>query len=129
VKLEYLRQTDTKDPRRSIVRLYDFKPGELQALIEIFRRLSKRRKTEVRLERKSFTEPIEGCRLLLKRGDSDRGISDLGGNYLECELKGESWETAALRAESLVAAACGSFQWLCDLAAPIEFLLSRDGRW
>ena len=129
MKLEYLRETDPEDPRRSIVRLYDFKPSEVLKLIEVLRRLSKRRNPPVRLDQMSFIEPIGGCCLLLKCGDSDRGISDLGNNYLECELREESWETAAQRAELLVAAEAGAFNWLYDVDAPTEFLLSLDGGW
>jgi hypothetical protein len=129
VKLEYLRQIDPEDPRRSIVRLYEHKPGEVLQLIDVLRALSNRRKTEVGLETMSFVEPIDGCRLLLKCGDSDKGIVDLGSCCLECELKEESWETAARRAESLIAAGAGAFQWLYDVATPIEFLLSLDGSW
>ncbi len=124
MKLEYIQES-----KESLIRLYGFTTKELSLLSKAFRGLTVRDQT-IQLEEMPFVEPMGGCKLTLKCGERDKGITPMDrDNSFECELTAKSWEHAADLADGLAGSVAGSFQWLYEVATPIQFLLSQSGAW
>jgi hypothetical protein len=132
MKLDHLEHTDREYPEDSIVRLYAFEPSEVVQLLDLFRNLADNPGVAVQLDEVPLVQSIGGCRILLKCGETDSGITKLAGykNSFECTLTAEGWRHAAYLAEWFtVKREPNTYQWLYDLDTHIDFLLSPVGVW
>ncbi|MCP4722311.1 MAG: hypothetical protein GY860_22855, partial [Desulfobacteraceae bacterium] len=99
-------------------------------LLDIFTALSNGQMSEIELSSLSFVCPIADVSLLLKVGMKDKGISQISEQSFECILSITGWENARYLTEPF----CDSnhlhgYQWLYDLNADMDLLLSTDGKW
>lgn len=126
MKLEYLENVN--DHSDGIVRLYDFDSQEIIQLCAALRNSVVDSKLELTFSSLSFIQTIN-CDLTLKISPNDKGISETSKSALYCELTSEAYLKMIDLVEPFSKPESTGFQWLYDLDSPIEFLLSKNGKW
>lgn len=126
MKLEYL--VNVNDHSDGIVRLYDFETQEIVQLCAALRSSVVDLKHELKLSSLNFIQTIN-CDLTLNISPNDKGISETSKSVLYCELTSEAYLKMIELIEPFSKPESTGFQWLYDLDSPIEFLLSKSGKW
>src|SRR5437879_12497116 len=75
MKIEFLKSGSPDCP---LIRLYEFKPSEAQALRRIALQLARGRIQRVPLHNEQGILAIGGCQLALSREERDRGVFETG---------------------------------------------------
>jgi hypothetical protein len=128
MKLEYLAAGSEDCP---LIRLFHFDVVEARQLSHIFHELADGTRSECELHSEPMIESISGCRLTLRAGGRDRGITQNTPLNFTCEFTviGEGWLEMAEKVESLYATGIlTGHQWL-NGDWNIAFLLSPSGQW
>ena len=73
-------------------------------------------------------DQVNGCRLYLRAGQSDKGLRAVAPGVFECVLTEYAWDTMAGLVEPLCETDAQGYQWLNE-SAGIRLLLSHDGKW
>ena len=90
MKLEYLPD----GPKDSgLIRLYDYGSSEVRELRKLTGELATGARERIALNEERWVAPVEGCKLLLRRGERNSGIRQLGSLKFECELSADGWNT------------------------------------
>ena len=130
MKIEFLTNYDSSNPKDCIFRIYDFNSEEVKKLVVIFREVAEGVTPEIDLGHQNFICPIGGVTLELRLGSIDEGIFQISDNDFLCTLSKSGWENAIDLAQPFVESEnINGYQWLYDLNSNIEFLLSRNGKW
>lgn len=126
MKLQYLHNGSADCP---LIRLYEFTPGEVMKLKEMFDSLALGSHTNLQLHRQAFIEPVDRCQLDLRLATSDVGILQTAPGSFTGALTQGAWADVAGLTDPL----CGRFepntyQWLNE-DGPVSLLLSHSGTW
>jgi hypothetical protein len=125
MKLEFLASGSPDCP---LFRLFAFKDEAVTQLRILLQSMSSGSANNVALHELPGFEQVNGCRLYLRAGESDKGLRVVTPGVFECVLSGYAWDTMAELVEPLCQPAAQGYQWLCGPPG-IRLLLSRDGRW
>ena len=130
-----------------MLRLHDFDEMELRQLRELFNGLASGRCAYVALHEEPYIRAAEGCRMILKTGETDKGIGRVVEPNLfgwvavsglwepfECELTRSAWCRVMAGADLLLEpwGLCGEHLWLhlqWGGSGLARGLLSPDGEW
>jgi hypothetical protein len=82
----------------------------------------------IALNEEIWVAPVEGCKLILRRGERNSGIRQLESLNFECELSADGWNNVEGLLEPFCSSATTGFQWLTN-QGKICFLISYNGRW
>jgi hypothetical protein len=125
MKMEFLKSGAQDCP---LIRLYEFKPSEAQSLCRIALQLARSCTEKVLLHEERGILAKGACKLVLSRGDKDRGVFETGPSEFLWELTGGAWLSISGLIRPFTRTDSSGFQWLSD-GSKIRILLSRDGRW
>src|SRR5258706_13543113 len=96
MKIDFLKEGAEDCP---MVRLYDFRNGDVQLLVKTFAALAAGSMQKARLEGVCPVESVDGTRLAFSRGARDRGVVQQGPSDFEVILAPQGWDQAAGLAE------------------------------
>jgi hypothetical protein len=125
MKLEFL--VDGPD-NSGLIRLYDYSQSDVDALSKIASELATGSRKQIALQSESWVAPIGGCKLMLRLGERNSGIRQVGPLDFECELSADGWNNVEGLLEPFCNSATTGFQWLTN-SGRISFLISHSGRW
>jgi hypothetical protein len=138
---------DVQNSGRPIIRLHDFNRDDLQRLRGSLEGLANGTKSSVRLDEETYVESIEGCRFVLRVGNSNEGIErtvdpNLFGWVSQrstwepyaCTLTPEGWSRVLSGVDLLLHLRflCSEYVWLhkqWDGHGTVAWLLSPSGEW
>jgi len=130
MKIEFLKEYNSANPKESIFRIYDFNSGEIKKLVVIFSELANGKVSEIDLRNQTFINPVGDVNLVLQLGSIDKGIFKRSENVFVCSLSKAGWENAIDLVQPFAESEdINGYQWLYDLNSDIDFLLSRNGKW
>lgn len=129
MKIEYLTNIDSTNPKDSILRIFDFDSSEACQFRDILSKLADGSTTTIDLNSIPLFTPLDNCHLVLRVGSSDKGVIILSGNALECILTRDGWQDAEGLVEPFCEGNISGYQWLYDLNTDIELLFSPSGDW
>lgn len=110
-----------------MVRLCAF-TDDIPLLLDQFAALGSGKRKYVVLDEMPGVQSVKGCRLILRLGRTDQGITLMTPPAdFECTLSAEGWDNVFGRAEMFVEAD-GGYQWLTT-TGDAYWLLSVDGTW
>src|SRR5260370_8870186 len=90
MKMEFLKSGAPDCP---LIRLYEFKPSEAQSLRRIALQLARGRTEKVLLHEERGILATGACKLVLSRGDKDRGVFETGPLKFLWELTVGAWHS------------------------------------
>ena len=125
MKIEFLKSGAPDCP---LIRLSEFKPSEARALRRIAVQLARGRTPSVPLHEERGFHTIDGCQLVLERGEQDRGVSETGPLKFAWVLTRDSWLDVSGKIRPFSRANSVGYQWLFE-SGKIRILLSCDGHW
>lgn len=126
MKIEFLPEGAEDCP---LIRLFDFGPLEAKRLVGIFSQLADGSLHSVVLNEIPGFEPVAGCCLVLRVGETNQGILAKDSGCFECLLEKSQWEQLVGLTEPFCSNSTREhFQWL-DETSPISLLISPTGRW
>lgn len=128
MKLEYLPDVLNNSDDSGLIRLYDYSPSEVQELSKLAGELATGVRERIALHGESWISPLESCQLILRRGDRNSGIRQVGPLSFECSLSADGWNNLESLLEPFCNSATTGFQWLTSQGR-ISFLISHSGRW
>jgi hypothetical protein len=123
--LEYLPDGSTVCP---LLRLFNFSPTEALQLQQATVGLAAGAVNEFVVNDMSGVRGIARCRLTLKAGKRDIGVSHLGENSFECVLNPDTWDNISGLVEAFCEPIPSGHQWVVSVG-DVNLLLSRDGSW
>jgi len=129
MKVEYLANINSAHPKESILRVFDFDSTQACKFRDILSKLATGPTSEMDISDLPFVTSIDGCRLILKAGIRDRGLSQVSSTDFECTLTKLTWENAEGLVEPFCQGDLSGYQWLYDLDNDIKFLFSPSGDW
>ena len=130
MKIDFLKEYDSTNPKDSIFRIYDFNSEEVNKLLVIFSELVEGKVQESDLKDYSFIRSVGGINLVLKLGSNDIGVFQISELDFVCTLSKAGWENAIdLALPFSESEGINGYQWLYDLNTDIELLLSSNGKW
>jgi hypothetical protein len=125
IHIEYLHDDSEDCP---LIRLYGYEAPDVVALRDLCVALAAGQVREVALEQSEFVCAIEGCRLLLRAGRFNRGITTpKPAEPFVMEYTEEGWLEVAEKITPFVDGSSG-YQWLTE-EGDIDLLISRNGLW
>jgi hypothetical protein len=124
MKIEYIDSGLSYCP---LVRISETTLEECKRLTELFHALSTGELRKGALHGLSGQACSARCQLIVKTGNRDIGILQVGPDVFECTLKTTTWNNAAGLVEPFTRDLSG-FQWLDD-SSGVRLLLSPTGTW
>jgi hypothetical protein len=126
MKLEFLR---SGAPACPLIRLYEFNAAAASQLHQIVLRLAENQMAFVTLDQEPSISPIGGCKLTLRSGKEDRGVTEAAPFRFEWVSSGDGWlGVAGLIQPFTREELCTSHQWLSSIGK-IAVLFSPNGSW
>jgi len=123
--LEYLAVGSDRCP---LIRLHSFDRADIASLTNTCKALANTRWTELQLHLQPWVLALDGCRLTLRAGLSDRGVSQPPpGESFVMEYAREGWREVADKMAPFLDGSTG-FQWLTN-EGDVNVLLSPSGEW
>ena len=125
IQLEYLHDGSEDCP---LIRLFGYEGSDVLSLRDLCLALAAGRVAEAALDQSEFVCALEGCRLVLRAGRSNRGVrTPKPGEPFVMECSDEGWLEVAEQVASFVDCS-GGHQWLTE-EGDINVLISRNGLW
>ena len=126
MKMEYL---DGDRPPLPLVRLFDFRAEEVNALRDACNDLADGRTIEVEVHKQSWAQPVNGCRFVWRASNKDVGVrTPASGQPLVLEYSDEAWREVAGKLSQFVEPRRNTFNWL-TMEGDVAVLISMDGKW
>lgn len=125
MKLDFLRSGSPDCP---LIRLYEFDLRQIEALQRIALRLTQDASAVVVLHREAGVQQIDGCELVLRQGNQDRGVEQSAECTFEWTLTKGAWLDVATLLQPFRQPEFNGYQWL-NRVGKIAVLLSADGKW
>jgi hypothetical protein len=126
MKVEYLEGDQLPLP---LVRLFDFRPEEVNALRSACDDLADGRLSEFAVHEQPWAQPIDGCRFYWRASKKDIGVRLPGaGQSLVLEYSDEAWREVEGKLSQFVDPGPNTFNWL-TMAGDVDVLISMDGEW
>lgn len=125
MKIQFLAEGAAECP---LIRLFDYRAGELERLRVVCSELGDLRRDEFPLHDQPWVEPVAGCRFTWRAGGRNAGVllPESGAAFI-LELSGDAWREVS---DKLLPFADGSdgYNWLTN-EGDVHVLISRDGTW
>ena len=125
MKLEYLPDGPNDS---GLIRLYDYGSSEVRELRKLTGELATGARERIAPNEEIWVAPVEGCKLILRRGERNSGIRQLESLNFECELSADGWNNVEGLLEPFCSSTTTGFQWPTNQGT-ICFLISHTGRW
>ncbi len=126
MKIEYL---EDDEPPLSLVRLFDFRPEEVEALCKACNDLADGRISEFAVNEQAWVQPVDGCRFVWRASKKDVGVRrPASGQPLVLEYSDEAWREVEGKLSRFVEPQPGTFNWL-TMEGAVGVLISMDGKW
>ena len=126
MKIEYLEENE---PPLPLVRLFDFRSEEVNALREACVDLAEGRISELVLNEQAWVQPVNGCRFIWRASKKDVGVRrPASGQPLVLEYSDEAWREVEGKLSQFVEPHPDTFNWL-TMEGDVGVLISLDGRW
>jgi hypothetical protein len=125
MRLEYLAEGSRHCP---LIRLYAFSQADAIKLKRLVSALIVGDRRDVALHDEKWVEPVGDCRLVLKRGNRDQGVCQVGSSSFECVLSTDGWSNVEGLLEPFCNSNTAGFQWLTH-DGTISLLVSQSGHW
>lgn len=126
MRLEYLTGAAG---RESLVRLSHFTPTEAAELHSAALGLVQGTATMVAVHDLPSVQAVDGCRLALRVGAWDQGLTRISPCVFHFVLQQDRWEDIAGLIEPFAREALTGFQWLTTAADELPLLFSPTGDW
>lgn len=125
MKIEFLAEGSPDCP---LIRIFQFQPGEVEALRTACRELAEGNRTEFALHEQPWIEAVGGCAFVWKAGTKDIGVSlPRAGDPFVFVFSDEGWREVEDKLLPFAHSSFG-FNWLTD-GGDVEVLISNDGYW
>jgi hypothetical protein len=126
MKLEFLRSGARDCP---LIRLYEFNAAAANQLHQIVLLLAETQMAFVALDQETSISPIGGCKLTLRLGKEDRGVTEAAPFRFEWVSSRDGWlGVAGLIQPFTRDELSASHQWLSSVGK-IAVLFSPNGSW
>jgi hypothetical protein len=125
MKVEFLAEGATECP---LIRLFDYRAGELERLRIVCSELGDRPRAEFPLHDQPWIEPIAECKFTWRAGARNAGVQfPVSGTAFVLELAGEAWHEVSDKLLPFIDGS-GGYNWLTN-EGDVNVLISRDGTW
>jgi hypothetical protein len=126
MKIEYLDGSRSPLP---LVRLFDFRPDEVNALRQVCNDLADGKLTEFSVHEQPWARQVNGCRFLWRAAQKDIGVPlPSPGEPFVLEYSDEAWREVEEKLLQFVEPRPNTFNWLTT-EGDVEVLISMDGKW
>lgn len=126
MKIEYLLG---KHPPLPLVRLFDFRPEEVNALRRACNELANGRTTEFAVHEQPWAQPVNKCRFIWRASKKSVGVRmPARDQVLVLEYANEAWREVEEKLLQFVEPGPNIFQWL-TMEGDVGVLISVDGKW
>ncbi len=129
MRLEHVADADVYGSGHDLIRLFDFTPNEVVALIQKIQSTVLNGQGSLELHALEFITPVN-CELIFQLSNGDHGLRlNSTGSYI-CELTVEGYIEMIALMSPFSRRLGSSHQWLYDLkVGGTELLISYTGRW
>lgn len=125
MKIEFLPEGSPECP---LIRIFQFQPGEVEALRTACRELADGKRTEFALHEQPWVEAVGDCAFIWKAGLKDIGVRlPQDGKPFILIFSNEGWREVEDKLLPFARSSTG-FNWLTD-GGDVEVLISNDGSW
>ncbi|MBI2270528.1 MAG: hypothetical protein HYU69_09260 [Bacteroidetes bacterium] len=121
MKLEFLK--NITEYNEHAVRLFDFNSLQAKEFRQAINELIANHEDHIDLTSLGFIQPIN-CKLTLRVGESDEGISTVDDHNFFCDLTINNYKDMIQLVEPFCRRESSGYQWLYDIDTPIDFLFS-----
>ena len=112
-----------------LVRLFDFRPEEVNALRSACNDLADGRSPEFAVHEQPWAQPVNGCRFIWRASKKDVGVRVPARNQpLVLEYSDEAWREVGGKLSQFVEPRPNTFNWL-TMEGDVDVLISMDGKW
>jgi hypothetical protein len=126
MKIEYL---EGDQPPLPLVRLFDFRSEEVNALRKACNDLADGRTSEFAVDEQAWVQPVNGCRFIWRASEKDVGVRmPASGQPLVLQYSDEAWREVEGKLSHFVEPQPSTFNWL-TMEGDVEVLISMDGKW
>lgn len=126
MKIEYL---DGDRPPLPLVRLFDFRAEEVNALRDACTDLADGRKPEFAVHEQPWAKPLKGCRFIWRASKKDVGVRIPALDQpLVLEYSEEAWREVEGKLSRFIEPGRNTFSWL-TMEGDVDVLISMDGNW
>lgn len=126
MKIEYL---DGDHEPLPLVRLFDFRPEEVNALRDACNDLADGRVSEFAVHEQPWAQPVNGCRFVWRASTRDIGVRTPASQQpLVLEYSDQAWREVEGKLSQIVEPQPDTFNWLTR-EGDVEVLISMDGNW
>jgi hypothetical protein len=126
MKIEYL---NGDQPPLPLVRLYDFRSEEVNALRDACNDLADGRKSEFAVHEQPWAQSVNGCRFIWRASQKDVGVRVPAPHQpLVLEYSDEAWREVEGKLSQFVEPRPNTFNWL-TMEGDVDVLISMDGKW
>src|SRR5262249_43350285 len=112
-----------------LIRLYSYRPGEVNLLRAVCDDLAEGRKSQFALHEQPWVYAIDRCRFIWRANPKDIGVrTPKAGEPFVLDYSDEAWREVA---DKLLPFAenSGGFNWLTNDEGDVGVLISLDGTW
>lgn len=125
MKVEFLAEGAAECP---LIRLFDYRAGELERLLIACSELGDQRRAEFPLHDQPWVESVAGCQFTWRAGARNAGVQlPASGTAFVLELAGEAWREVSDKLLPFIDGS-GGYNWLTN-EGDVNVLISRDGTW
>jgi len=126
MKIEHL---EGDQPPLPLVRLFDFRPEEVDALRKGCKDLADGSTAELAVHEQAWVQPVNGCHFIWRASKKDVGVRRPGaGQPLVLEYSDEAWREVEGKLSRFVEPQPDTFNWL-TMEGDVGVLISMDGKW
>jgi hypothetical protein len=126
MKIEFLADGSEDCP---LIRMYEYRVGEIEKLRQACRDLADGRITEFVLHDQPWVEPIGGCRFVWRASKKNIGVKlPTPGTEFVLQYADEAWREVEGKLEPFAADDCRGFNWL-GWQGDVDVLISHNGQW
>ena len=125
MKLEYLSERSANCP---LIRLFEFDQSEACQLRQLVKSLADGQSQDVALQNEEWVKSVGECRLNLRQGNSNQGVSQPRDLNFECVLTQDGWSNVEELLETFCESDKAGFQWLSQ-DGRVALLISQNGQW
>jgi hypothetical protein len=126
MKIEYLAGDQ---PPLPLVRLFHFRPDEVNALRAACDDLANGRTSEFAVHQQAWVQPVNGCRFVWRASRNDVGVRVPEPDQpLVLEYSDEAWREVEGKLSQFVEPRPHTSNWLTN-EGDVDVLISMDGNW
>lgn len=116
-------------PDCPLIRLYDYRDGELERLRVVCRELADGVRAEFALHEQPWIDAVDGLRFIWRACSQDIGVNmPRSGEPFVLAYSDEAWREVEEKIAGLEESGRGGFNWL-TMEGDVGLLISPDGPW